>query len=416
MLLATFMLGSACAERIANKVTIRKEDHGILVNGKPFFPIGAYRTQQHIKDESGKALKAVRKMGFNTIFFHGGIDSEPELDRVAKAGLYVWWRHNLMYSAPQLKELIKKFRSHPALLFWEMDDEPVVNQFDYKKCAMSYKTLKKADPYHPLLIVDYPYFDVPKRNRQLKKWTKICDIYCFDHYPVALRRWEPWLPNMPKDWPYSIAIIGVLVDYWQSLAPGKPVFVVLQAFSDTGKEGYPSYIQSRFMAYNAVIHGANGLFYWPGPPMSTLSRPAPTGEHQEDDSVRFWSYLQLVTKELAEMAPVFAAPDAKWKPEVGILGDSLVKQKEIECKVKQVGDTAVILMTNISDFPAQIKVTAPEFAGTEARENVQCWYEPHMLAVDEKGVFSDRIDPYEVKIYSIAPQAEMLKRIAQRKK
>ena len=61
--------------------------------------------------------------------------------------------------------------------------------------------------------------------------------------------------------------IGRLVDRWHAIGRGKPVWMVLQAFSwHTIKSArsrlYPSFDQSRFMAYDAIVHGARGLLYW----------------------------------------------------------------------------------------------------------------------------------------------------------
>jgi len=72
----------------ANSVTIR-EDKKLLVDGVPFFPIGLYYAEEEIADETGAGLAELRAMGFNTLFFHGGIAQKPALDRIAAAGLRV---------------------------------------------------------------------------------------------------------------------------------------------------------------------------------------------------------------------------------------------------------------------------------------------------------------------------------------
>src|SRR4051794_10960771 len=68
---ATFHVAAASA--FANKVTIR-EDKTLLVDGKPFFPIGLYYAEDEIADASGNLLKDLHETGFNTVFFSSGAD------------------------------------------------------------------------------------------------------------------------------------------------------------------------------------------------------------------------------------------------------------------------------------------------------------------------------------------------------
>src|SRR5581483_3484785 len=53
----------------AGKVTFR-DDHTVLVDGKPFFPIGLYYTSEEFEDPTGQKLKALKDLGFNTLGYY----------------------------------------------------------------------------------------------------------------------------------------------------------------------------------------------------------------------------------------------------------------------------------------------------------------------------------------------------------
>ena len=79
--------------------------------------------------------------------------------------------------------------------------------------------------------------------------------------------------------------------------------MVLQGFSwemlrkeeerDATKILFPTLHQARFMAYNAIIHGANGIVYWG---MSYTPQPS-----------EFWTNLKKVTKEVGGLEEVLSA-------------------------------------------------------------------------------------------------------------
>ncbi len=98
------------------------------------------------------------------------------------------------------------------------------------------------------------------------------------------------------------------------------------------------------------------------------------------------------------MAPVFAARDAKWLPQVEIVGPSCARLEEIQFRVKGRGPGVppVILMVNTSNDTATIRVTAPTFAGA----TVHCWHEADRLQADGAGAFVDRLDANDVRVYA----------------
>ena len=82
----------------------------------------------------------------------------------------------------------------------------------------------------------------------------------------------------------------------------KPIFMVLRAsrgpISAAGAGAQadlpPSFQQSRFMAYHAIVRGARGLLFWG---VNHTPKPSP-----------FWNGLRQLAYELSQMHDVLAGP------------------------------------------------------------------------------------------------------------
>jgi hypothetical protein len=169
-----------------------------------------------------------------------------------------------------------------------------------------YDLVKGTDGCHPVWINHAP------RNRtvDLERFNRAADIAGCDIYPV------PEFTTEHSDLPdRSLACVGAYTDLMRKAAPGKPVFMVLQAFAWADLEDHPTpesyrtrprptYDQSRFMAFDAIVHGARGLFYWG---TSYLSKGS-----------ELWGDVLVLVRELADLQPVLAAPDEPWQPIVEV--------------------------------------------------------------------------------------------------
>jgi hypothetical protein len=83
-------------------------------------------------------------------------------------------------------------------------------------------------------------------------------------------------------------------------APGKAIWMVLQGFGwrdlkegsqdqDPTKGRRPNYHETRFMAYNAIVHGANAILYW--------------GTHYIEKDSSLWQHLMRIARELRAIEP-----------------------------------------------------------------------------------------------------------------
>ncbi len=400
----------ASAERlrehdVPTRVSVRA-DETLLLNGRPFFPLGVYYAQAEIDDRSGAGLERLRTTGFNTILVDGMLEPDT-LDRIARAGLFVWYRPpgQLHGAFDTLKEVVRRVGRHEALLAWEMDDEPILNDLSIDIARRGCDLVRRIDPFHPILCNQW----LPGADRldEVRRWASLVDVYGFGIYPVPMRRWRTRTRPDGNGLPDSIAVVGAQVALWRKLAPGKPVIPALQAFAWNALEdadaGFPTASESRFMAYHAVIAGAKGLHHF-GVPTADVPcfpcgvPPALNADlnrtHEDflaarDANERFWTQYRHVIAELASMAEVFTAPDAATAVDAG----------DVQYRVKAVAGSSVVLAVNTAATGTRHILQAPTLAGRP----LHLWGGNRTIDADTRGCFPGQFEPFGVRIFSDLP-------------
>jgi hypothetical protein len=170
-----------------------------------------------------------------------------------------------------------------------------------KLCAgmcEGYAKLRALDPKHPVWMNHAP------RNQiaQLAEFAHAADAVGCDIYPVPIGPRSGHSDLMDK----TVSSVGAYTDRMQASAPGKPVWMVLQSFgwadirpdlseADKKELRRPTLEETRFMACDAIVHGARGVLYW-----GTVAVPK---------DAPFWTDLLTVVSELKKLQPMLAAPD-----------------------------------------------------------------------------------------------------------
>ena len=364
-------------------------DNTILVDSARFFAIGIY----HIP-KSDEPFRELAEAGFNLV--HCG--SKEELDGAQEHGLKAWVSlgGNLDFSKDtearkqQIRTRIDELKDHPALLLWESMDEPA---WTWKKpweprasaegLAAGHKFVKEQDPGHLLWINHAP------RNmwKTLAKFSQNVDIIACDVYPVIPEDLDAdktyaITPNGKQTdlADQTISCVGKYMDKLKKAAgQNRATWLVAQGYAWKDLL-YPTYRETRFMAYNAIIHGAKGILYW-----GTHSMPQPS-EH--------WSNLKKVTRELGDLSAVLASSTIPHSisldyEEMGFSIDS-----GVEILVKEHDGVAYMLTANTTVGKA--KVTFSDLPFPAALLDVL--FEDRNLNVSENS-FQDDFDPYEVHVY-----------------
>jgi len=247
--------------------TIIDEDGTLLVDGKPFFPLGIYHLEP-------AAFPQAAGLGFNTVqTFQWMTRNHESLNAAQKLGLKVLFEKNDKKLDPH-RSWPAHIKNHPAFLMWYAPDEPLheVNT----KFAMDVADIyRKGDPFHPIICVDFnpPRFAL---NGQCS------DIFGAETYNIKGKLDTPYwqAPDM----------VSVTRD---AVKGRQPVFTVLRAAEGQSADA------ERLMAWLALTRDVRGLLWYAwdeGNGVGLKYYP----ELQEG--------LQTVLSEIRELTPALVAP------------------------------------------------------------------------------------------------------------
>ena len=328
-------------------------DGFLAKDGARLFPVGFYELP---KDEAG--LKAMADAGVNIVHCH----SRADLDRVAAVGMRgvfpLAWQQG---RTDGLRAQVLEAAGHPALAVWEGPDEVVWNFTAYSGLfrkmgvhkvpgawwkqtpeAVAYAEEKAGEIIPNMREVAAMIREIDESDRPLwineaqssdlgyvRQYLDFVDITGCDIYPV-------------NDDKRPVERVGHSTARWLEVGRGIPVYMVLQAFSwhELGdyygpkEPAYPSFAESRFMAYDAIVRGARGIFYWG-------SRFLKAEDFRES--------LYALTSELAAVQPFLVAGEvAGLKVRVVDLPDKLPAHVAMMCR--NVGDEWLIVVVNEDDL------------------------------------------------------------------
>ncbi|MCL4693416.1 MAG: hypothetical protein KJ060_13015 [Candidatus Hydrogenedentes bacterium] len=308
---------AACSATVpaaaAPLVTAYDDDGAITVDGKRTIIIGTYHVgNRHTAPEPNQAAyDELAETGFNLV--HGNANT---LDMIHTAGLMAWTNAGTLdpdtreESAQKILDAVNAVKDHPALAFLETVDEPAWTwmkaeaRIPAEALIEAYPIIKGADPNH-LLYTNHAPTNLVKTMRAYNDGT---DIVAMDIYPVnpgGLKHSYALFEDGHQGDLNNIYIsqVGDYVDKMREVTgPNRPLVMVLQGFAwemlvDEAERReekilYPTYAQSRFMAFQSLIKGANGIIYW-----GTAYTPQPS---------QFWTDLKRVVREVADLAEPLA--------------------------------------------------------------------------------------------------------------
>jgi hypothetical protein len=385
---------------LASLGSVYGETHkGFLTKGgEPLFPIGFYELP---KEEA--ALREMAASGVNLVHCH----SFEDLDRAASVGLLGVFPLPLQQGdTGELRVTVERVKDHPALAVWEGPDEvvwnftafsglhrtqgiyptkdewwrqtPLAQRYSEEQAAGIIPAMRAAIEAvrgldlrrHPFWVNEAMESDV----RFVREYMDSIDITGCDIYPVK------------KD-ERPIERIGFAADRWRQIGWGKPVWMVLQAFSwnELGEYyghtevAYPTFAESRFMAYNAIVHGASGLLYWG----SSYCK-----------SAGFRQSLYALTSELAALQPFLASPSVPGV-QAGVIQAKVEEQNGVKVMTKHHGEDWLIMVVNEDND----RHMATVISGLESLNGKTL----NLLYGEEKanvlhGDIVLRLQPYEVKV------------------
>ena len=195
---------------------------------------------------------------------------------------------------------------------------------------------------------------------------------------------------------------GDFTERYRRVGRAKPVWMVLQGFSwheiTPPKDEhlvYPSFAESRLMAYSTIAHGAKGILYW-GTEMVPKDSP-------------FRQSLFTLTSELNALQPFLTAPEltkiqVSLTPSTGRLPEG---SRGVRLFARQVNREWLIVLVNEDNHP-HMGVETTGLAKLNGL-TLELLYGSETATV-KRGGFVTRLKPGEVKVFATSRKWESSRR------
>ena len=393
-----------------NDILYGHGDGFLTQDGRRLFPIGFY---EHPADDD--ALRDMAEAGVNLIRC-GNTDS---LDRAHAHGMMGWVPLSLPSGAtPEFQEHVRTLAEHPALAVWEGPDEVVWNFTAYSglwrqdqlavfpnkgewwmqtPLAIQYSEERAAEIMPNIREAVEFIRSVDPQNRQVwineardsdlkfvRQYIDFVDITGCDDYPIR------------ADGRPAVRVADA-TDRWRQVGKGRPVWMVLQAFSwnDLDDEhgdiaAFPTFAESRLMAYACITHGARGILYWGSSYLKSEGKEA------------FRKSLYALTSELAALHPFLTAPVEPYV--TGQVTDdgrtdipSPVSSRGVSVTARRTGRDWLVVLVNEDEY-AHMGVEVVGLDALNGTEFIEL-YGDERTTVSE-GSFVTRMRSFEVKLFA----------------
>ncbi len=401
----TFSLAMACcAAAQTSPYTTRYDGDGtVTVNGNRTFILATYyHALAGDTRTTAEQMADLKEAGFNLV----RTDMDPAAQKAAAdAGLMTWVTvgtvdmANVEASTTTLRSAVETAATLPAVAFLETTDEPAWTwkeagaRVPAEALVKAYPVIKEIAPNF-LLYTNHAPVNLVSTMQAYNAGTDIvaCDIYPVnpgnlgEMYALNNDGHQGDLNNM------TISQVGEHVDKMRQVAgPHRPVFMVLQGFAwemlrpeaerAMDKVLYPTYAQSRFMAFQSIIRGANGIVYW-GTGYTPTDSPA-------------WLDIKRVVREISDLAAPLATPTLDWPLEFQYheMGHSI--DDGVQAMAKMHEGALVLFTCNADKNPCKVSI-----------EGVQGWATAEVLGESrsvtvENGVLTDVWQPFDVHVYRL---------------
>ena len=285
------------ASKLPKRMVWIDDRQRLIVNGKPYFPLGIYW-----RLINGPEIAEFAKGPFNCIMPYK-MPTAEQLDICAANDLGVFYTIKNLYTKGtpsesgtkwergEVERTIREFRNHRAVLGWYINDELYLDPYRTSLEAHQ-RWVEELDPDHPSWAV---ILQAPEGYQQT------CDVLGIDHYPVPR---EP-ISDM-------IRRTRTVVD---AMHGERPVWMVPQAMSWATYSAadptriktcrYPTEEEQRNMAWQCIAGGANGLVFYSWFDMKKLPPP--------DSFEARWPQLCRVAEEIKRYVPVMLSSEPEPK-------------------------------------------------------------------------------------------------------
>jgi len=210
------------------------------------------------------------------------------------------------------------------------------------------ETVRQEDPRHLIWLNHAPRNSIAS----MAHFNRAADMAGCDIYPVPSKRDQGHSDLVTG----RLTSVGLYTDRMRAAAPGKSCVMVLQGFGwrDLDKPAYekqkdteagrrPTDQESRYMAYESIVHGANAIMYW--------------GTAYIEKDSQLWKDLLKLAAELSALESALVAPSVDPAP-VAVSDEvyGSVDGGGLAVMLKQTGEDHVLIVVNETPHPLPFAV------------------------------------------------------------
>jgi hypothetical protein len=312
----------------ASSATVDIAAQGVLtIDGAPSFPIGLSDPPSigALTHEGNDGLDTVTSAGVrvfrvvptdrtwgvstNTVASQISYAKGWDAAAASRGALTMVWLARLSLAAQgtvydtTLRRVVSALAPGAGLGLWKGFDEPFQRHKLPAQLAYAYQTTHALDPAHPVDTIEA----ARGTAEELAPYSAVTDAHGVDVYPISFTNPQP-----------SLVPVGLRTALMASITPNHAVTTTLGIctskswdHSGSGKYVVPTFRQMRFMAYDAISHGARALFFFGG-----------DNEHcfgPGDASLGWnWTYWPTLARLIGELAPSSRLYGALISPHTGI--------------------------------------------------------------------------------------------------
>ncbi len=250
------------------------------------------------------------------------------------------------------------------------------------------RLIRRLDPKHVIWQNHAPRNSI----KALRQFNRYVDAAGCDIYPA------PFAATGHSDLrDVSLSSVGAYTDRMRAGAPGKAVWMVLQGFGwrdinegirkapnpDKGRRPNPR--ETWFMAYDAIVHGAQAILYW--------------GTHAIEKDGKLWADLMAVAKGIRALEPAIVGARPARAP-VAVADETFGSTEPDQgprLMLRRAGDDWVLIAVNegIQEVPFTVKGLPEALEGKTL----------HRLDGDEAhtvrgGQFRDGLRGFAIRVYA----------------
>ena len=257
-------------------------------------------------------------------------------------------------------------------------------------CAL----VRQLDSRHPIWQNHAPRNPVGR----LRHHNRMVDAAGCDIYPVP-GNYDVGHSDLRNT---RLSSVGDYTDRMAEAAPGKAVWMVLQGFGwrdisegqkddlDPVKGRRPGLTETRFMAYDAIVHGAQAILYW--------------GTHAIEKDSPLWRDILRVARELRALEPAIVGTRPDVEP-VALADETYgsVDEQGPRLILRRAGDDWVLIAVN--EYAQGISFRVTGLPGELDGKTLHRLYSDETQRV-RRGGFHDGIRGQGVHVYATSRRFE----------